>query len=68
MSDICREFGISETGLYICEKKHSSKGLGSGASCGKKNGKFKWLVADLSPDRHILQVVAKKPYSQLDAS
>ena len=64
VTDICREYGISDATFYIWKKKYSGLGLSELRELRQlreENGKLKRLVADLSLDRHILQeIVAKK--------
>ena len=63
MSDICREFGISDATFYIWKKKYSGLALSELRELRQlreENGKLKRLVADLSLDRHILQEIVQK--------
>jgi putative transposase len=63
VSEICREFGISDATFYIWKKKYSGLGLSELRELRQlreENGKLKRLVADLSLDRHILQEIVPK--------
>jgi putative transposase len=68
VSEICREYGISEATFYIWKKEYSGVGLSELRELRqlqllqlrKENGKLKRLVADLSLDRHILQEIVQK--------
>jgi len=63
VSDICREYGVSEATFYIWKKKYAGLGLSELRELRQlreKNGKLKRLVADLSLDRHILQEIVSK--------
>jgi len=63
VSDICREYGISEATFYIWKKKYcglSLSELRELRQLREENGKLKRLVADLSLDRHILQEIVQK--------
>ena len=63
VSDICREYGISDATFYIWKKKYSGLGLSELRELRQlreENGKLKRLVADLSLDRHILQEIVQK--------
>jgi putative transposase len=63
VSDICREFGISDATFYIWKKKYSGLALSELRELRQlreENGKLKRLVADLSLDRHILQEIVQK--------
>lgn len=60
MSDICREYGLSDATFYIWKKKCSGLGLSELRELREENGKLKRLVADLSLHRLILQEIEKK--------
>jgi len=63
VSDICREYGVSEATFYIWKKKYAGLGLSELRELRQlreENGKLKRLVADLSLDRHILQEIVSK--------
>jgi putative transposase len=63
VSDICREFGISDATFYIWKNKYSGLALSELRELRQlreENGKLKRLVADLSLDRHILQEIVQK--------
>ena len=64
VSEICREYGISDATIYIRKKTYAGLALSELRELRQlreENGKLKRLVADLSLDRHILQeIVAKK--------
>jgi putative transposase len=57
--EICREHGISDATFYIWKKKYAALGLSELREL-REDGKLKRLVADLSPDRHILQEIVQK--------
>ena len=62
--EVCRKQGISQQTFYLWKKKYAGLGLSELRELRQlreENSKLKRLVADLSPDRHILQeIVAKK--------
>ncbi len=63
VSDICREYGISEATYYIWKKRYAGLGLSELRELRQlreENGKLKRLVADLSLDRHMLQEIVRK--------
>jgi putative transposase len=63
VSEICREYGISDATFYIWKKKYVGLGLSELRELRQlreENGKLKRLVADLSLDRHILQEIVQK--------
>jgi putative transposase len=61
VSEICREYGISDATFYIRKKKFSGlTELRELRQLREENGKLKRLVADLSLDRHILQEIVQK--------
>ena len=63
VSDICREYSVSEATFYIWKKKYAGLGLSELRELRQlreENGKLKRLVADLSLDRHILQEIVSK--------
>jgi putative transposase len=62
--EICRKHGISQQTYYLWKKKYAGLGLSELRELRQlreENAKLKRLVANLSPDRHVLQeIVAKK--------
>jgi putative transposase len=63
VSEICREYGISDATFYIWKKKYAGLALSELRELRQlreENGKLKRLVADLSLDRHILQEIVQK--------
>lgn len=63
ISDVCRSTGISEATFYVWKKKYA--GLGESELRKLKlledeNTRLKPLVADLTPDKHILNEVIRK--------
>ena len=61
VSEICREYAISEEAtFYIRKKKYSGLGSSELRELRDENGKLKRLVADFSLDPHILQEIDHK--------
>jgi len=61
--DVCRQLGVSEATFYIWKKKYAHLGvseLRQLRSLEDENGRLKRLVADLSPDKHILTEALRK--------
>jgi putative transposase len=59
VSEICREYGISDATFYIYGGLALSE-LRELRQLREENGKLKRLVADLSLDRHILREIVQK--------
>jgi len=62
-ADICRKLGISPATFYSWKKQHAGLGvqeLRELRQLRDENGRLKRLVADLSLDRQILQVIVSK--------
>ena len=63
VDEICRKMGISDATFYKWKKKYSGLGpseLRRLKQLEEENGKLKRLVADLSPDKAMLQDVLKR--------
>jgi transposase-like protein len=63
VADICRQVGVSEATFYIWKKKYAHLGLNELRQIRQledENGRLKRLVADLSPDKHILAEAPRK--------
>jgi putative transposase len=60
VSDICREYGISDAMFYIWKKKYSGLSLSELRQLREENGKLKQLVAELSLDRLIREEILQK--------
>lgn len=61
--EICRDVGISEQTFYVWKRKYVGLGLRELRELRQlreENTKLKWLVADLSLDRHLLQEIVRK--------
>jgi putative transposase len=56
--DVCRKPGVRTATFYLWRKKYSGLGLnepGELRQLRDENSKLKWLVVDLSLDRHMPQ-------------
>lgn len=63
VGEICRRLGVSEASFYRWRRKFGSLGvteLRELRQLGSENTKLKQLVADLRPDKHILQEALSK--------
>ena len=63
VADICRSTGIAEATFYVWKKKYASLGVSELRKLRileDENARLKRLVADLTLDKHILQVVIAK--------
>src|SRR6516165_878980 len=63
VSEICREYGITDATFYIWKKKYAGLALNELRELRQlreENGKLKRLAADLSLVRHILRRLCKK--------
>jgi len=61
--EVCRRLGITEQTFYRCKKKFAGIGVAELRRLRQledENRNLKRLVADLSLDKHILQVVLSK--------
>lgn len=65
VSDVCRDFGVSQQAFYSWKRRFASLGLTELRELRQlreENRKLKTLVADLTLDKHILQeVLSKRP-------
>jgi putative transposase len=64
--DLSRQMGASEATFYVWRKRYGNLGLLKVRELRQlrdENVRVKRLVADLTPDRHILQEVVKKRFS-----
>lgn len=60
MGDVCRQLGVSEATFYVGKKKYGQLGireLREMRQLRDENARLKRLVADLTPDKHILSEV-----------
>ncbi len=55
-----RELGVSEATLYARKKEYAGMGVGGLRQLRQENRRLNGMVADLSPDEHILQEVLKE--------
>jgi len=63
VADVCRQTGIAEATFYLWKKKFGSLGVPEGRELRQlreANALLKRLVADLTPDKQILQEVIRK--------
>jgi len=63
IAEICRRLGVSEQTFYRWKKKFGAMGVADVRRLKRledENAKLKWLVADLSLDKAILQDVPRK--------
>jgi putative transposase len=63
VADVCRGMGISEATFYVWKKKYASMGVSELRKLRQledENARLKKLVADLTFDKHINEVIAKK--------
>jgi putative transposase len=63
VSDVCREFGVSQQAFYGWKRRYAGLGLTELRELRQlreENRKLKTLVADLTLDKHILQEVLSK--------
>ena len=70
IADVCRQMGISEATYYVWKKKYADMGILQIRELRQlrdENVRLKHLVADLTLDRHILQEVIKKKFSDAQA-
>ena len=61
--EVCRQVGISEQTFYLWKRKYAGLGLSKLRELRQlreEHTKLKWLVADLSLDRHMLQEIVRK--------
>ncbi len=57
VGDVCRQPGISEATFYIWKKRYGHLGVNEVRrvrQLGDENARLKRLVADLTPDKHML--------------
>lgn len=63
--EVCRELGVSEPSFYAWRKKYGGMGVSELRELRmlrEENRQLRGLVADLTPDKHILQdVLSNKP-------
>ena len=63
VGDVCRPLGIAEATFYVWKKKYGQLGvteLRKLRMLEEENARLKWLVTDLTLDRHNLQEVLRK--------
>jgi len=63
VGEVCRQMGIAKTTFYVWKKKYSQLGVTEPRKMHMledENARLKRLVADLTPDRHVLQEVLQK--------
>lgn len=63
VADVCRQLGISEATFYVWKKRFGHMGVGEVRELRQlrdENAKLKRLVADLTPDKHILTEIVRK--------
>jgi putative transposase len=61
--DICRKLGLSQATFYMWKKQYAGLGVQELRELGslrEENGRLKWIVADLTLDRQILQEIVSK--------
>lgn len=61
--DVCRQIGVSEATYYIWKKKYAELGVGELRKLRQledENTRLKWIVADLTLNKQILQEVVRK--------
>jgi putative transposase len=61
--DVCRQLGVSEATFYTWKKKYAHLGVSELRrlrSLEDENGRLKRLVADLTPDKHMLAEALRK--------
>lgn len=64
--DVCRQLGVSEATHCLWKRKYGNLGVSGLRQLGQlrdDTAPLKHLVADLTPDRHIVQEVLKKKTS-----
>ena len=62
-ADVCRQLGCSEASFYIWKKRYGNLGMTEVKELRQlrdENARLKRLVADLTPDKHILSEVVRK--------
>ncbi len=63
VGDVCRQLGVSEATFYVWKEKYGKLGLSELREIRQlrdENARLKRLVADLTPDKHILSEVLRK--------
>ena len=65
VADITRKLGIPEATFYVCKKRFGTLGtleIRELRQLRDENAKLKTVVADLTPDRAVLQDVIKRKW------
>ena len=63
VGDLCRQLGVSDATFYAWKKKYVHLGaseLRRLRQVEEENSRLKWLVADLSLDKHMLSEALRK--------
>ncbi len=63
VADVCRQLGVSEATFYVWKKKFAHLGVGEMRrlrQLQEENHRLKWVVADLTIDKHMLAEALRK--------
>jgi putative transposase len=63
VGDLCRQLGVSDATFYVWKKKYAHLGVSELRrlrQLEEENSRLKWLVADLSLDKHMLSEALRK--------
>ena len=63
VGDLCRQLGVSDATSYVWKKKYAHLGVSELRrlrQLEEENSRLKWLVADLSLDKHMLSEALRK--------